>query len=377
MNPDLDHLRSWVEIHLGALERNLRGIRNALPTHLRFISVVKANGYGHGLGSVVSRLMQARTDAFAVANLDEAAALSEIGTGWPVLVLSALLPSEFPRAVELGVTPVLSSAEELDLLQNSAAKAKQSASFHLKIDTGMGRLGVWHANAAPLLATLPEFPNLELTGLCTHFSSADSDPDFTRIQRNRFLASIPDNLRGKELLFHADNSAGLESFTSEGPFNAARIGLLQFGIRPHPASLLAGVPVDPVLSFHCRVGLVKILPANTPVSYGQTFRTRKPTPIAVLTAGYADGIPTDLSNRGSILIQGSPCPILGRVTMDQTVVDLSNLDPLPQKGDIATVFDANPHSPASLSKVAQSIGRIEWELLTGISSRTRRLYQPS
>jgi alanine racemase len=367
--------RAWAQINLGALERNLKAIRAALPPHLRFISVVKADAYGHGLAPVVTRLMQAEAHGFAVANLQEAARLAEVGTGWPILVLSALLPDEYPAALELGVTPVISSIEEARGLL-AAREPDKPLSVHLKIDTGMGRLGVWHSEFAPLWEQLSALQALSIEGLCTHFSSADSDEAFTRLQRQRFLDCLKVIPQGKRssLILHADNSAGIDSFPVGGPFNAIRLGLLQFGVAPRGGGFLHQIPVEPVLSLHCRIGLVKTLPEGTPISYNQSYRLPKTSPVGILTAGYADGIPTAFSNRGQVLIRGCRCPVIGRVTMDQIVVDLSELPEIPQTGELATLIGSDGSEHLTVLDFAKASNQVAWEALASISSRTRRIY---
>jgi len=377
MSRSPDTLRSWAAINLGALERNLKAIRTALPPYLSYISVVKANAYGHGLAPVVTRLMRAEADAFAVANLDEAAQLRDVGTGWPVLVLSVLLPSEYEEAVRLGVIPVLSSPSEAELLAKAATRLGRQVGVHLKIDTGMGRLGVWYPQTARLMEEVLKQPALRLEGLCTHFSSADTDSTFTTCQRERFLtclAHLPSALAGK-ILIHADNSAGIETFPQDGPFNAARVGLLQFGVQPKAGSLLGQTLTEPVLSFHARVGLVKELPEGTSVSYGQTHRLTRPSRVAILTAGYADGLPTALSNRGWVIIRDSLCPILGRVTMDQTIVDVTDLPHPPEVGEAATFIGKSEQQSISVSQFANWSGQIEWEVFCSLSARTQRIYR--
>lgn len=372
-----EKLRAWAAIDLGALERNLKTIRQAMPSHLRYVSVVKANAYGHGLAPVVSRLMRANADAFAVANLEEAAELREVGMGWPILVLSVLLPNEYPEAIRLDVRPVLSSVREAGELGEAARKQGTPVGIHLKIDTGMGRLGIWYPRFGELLDAVISHPFLRLEGLCTHFSSADKDPEFTEVQRARFLdclSSIPQETLA-HLLIHADNSAGIESFPADGPFNAARVGLLQFGIRPAPGSLLGGAITEPVLSFHTRVGLVKELPEGTPVSYGQTHRLARDSRVAVLTAGYADGLSTALSNTGEVIISDALCPVIGRVTMDQTMVDVTDLPVPPEVGSRATFIGKSASCQISATRYAGWSNQIEWEALCSLSARTQRIYQ--
>src|SRR5277367_6570579 len=323
-------LRCWAEIDLAALERNLRLIRATLPAHIRYVAVVKADAYGHGLQQVAGRLMHAGADLFGVANLTEAAQLRELGPGWPILLLSPLLPGEEKFVADYDVAATVSTGEEVTRLEVAAKAASRPISVHMKIDTGMGRLGVWHEEAPALTARIRASEHLRLVGVFTHFASPDDDPKFTEEQRRRFLSALGAcGLAGKGnagLLIHADNSAGLETMPGASPFNAVRIGLLQFGVLPHSGSFLAQVKTEPVFSFRTRVGIVKRLPAGTTVSYGRTRALSRDSRVAVLCAGYGDGIPRSVSNRASALLRGVRCPVLGRVTMDQTVVDITDVD---------------------------------------------------
>lgn len=367
-------LRAWAGIDLAALERNLHAIQAALPSNVAYVAVVKADAYGHGLPQTVTRLMQSGVDLFAVANLREAAAIREIGSGWPILILSAILPSEDEYLWEYDVIPTLSSHDELQRWTTLAKAKQQRLAVHVKIDTGMGRLGVWHEQAFELLQKISEVKEfIHLAGIYTHFSSADSDPEFTQLQRTRFLNVLQQYQPDPALLIHADNSAGIDTFSVDGPYNAVRIGLMQFGISPYPESMLGRVATEPVLSFHCHLSLVKNLPAGSHISYGRTFTCSSPKHIGILSAGYADGIPTALSNRGSVLIHGKRCPILGRVTMDQTIVDLSNC-PEAQTGDHVTLIGVEGEEMISATEFASKSQLIPWEVLVSISKRVPRIY---
>jgi len=369
-------LRCWAEIDLGALERNLKRIRQELPAHIKYVAVVKADAYGHGLHQTVARLMHSGADYFAVANITEAAAVRELGPGWPILVLGPLLPEEDRHVVDYDLIPAISSAAEVERLERVAESAGRTIQVHLKVDTGMGRAGVWHSEAPTLLARLRTSRYLALAGVFTHFSSADSDPAFTEQQRRIFLGvlahcAVADPSR---LLIHADNSAGLESFSTDSPFNAVRVGLLQFGILPYEHSLLARVHPEPVFSFHTRVGLVKTVPAGTGISYGRTHVVARETRVAVLTAGYGDGIPRASSNRASVLVRGRRCPVLGRVTMDQTIVDVSAV-PGVAAGDQATLVGGQGEGQISVAEFSQWGDTIPWETLTSVTKRVARIYR--
>ena len=368
--------RAWVEIDLPAIDRNVGRIKQALPPKVRYVAVVKANAYGHGMPEVATRLLQAGVDCFAVANVAEAALLREIGHDADILLLSPTLPNETARAIALGLEITLNSLAEAQALATVARSAGRQAKVHVKVDTGMGRAGVWHDQAAALFAYVQAEAVFDWRGVYTHFSDADSDADYTEGQRRIFLsllAEIPAAVRAR-LLIHADNSAGLESFSATAPFNAVRVGLMQYGLPPSAGSFLASLRPEPVLSFHTRVVLVKHLPAGTAVSYHRTKVLTRPTRVAIVAVGYGDGVPTAASNRGSFLIQGHRCPILGRVTMDQTIVDITDL-PEVAVGEVATILGAQGGDRITVAEFCGWSDCIPWEALCTLTQRVRRVYR--
>lgn len=366
--------RCWAEIDLSAFERNLKSIQVALPDHVRYLAVVKADAYGHGMPQIVRRLMQSGVDCFAVANAREAVEIRQIGAGWPILLLSPLLPEEDELLIEHDLTATVSTLDECERLQTLATERKGTMKVHLKVDTGMGRLGIWHTKACDLLESINTMPGLELSGIYTHFSSASSDLAFTKTQRERFLALIDKAAPlKKDLLIHADNSAGIDTLLGDSPFNAVRIGLLQFGIPPYPKSALGTVSVEPVFSFHTRVGLVKDLPSGTYISYDRSFRLIRDSRIAILTAGYADGVPLGLSNRGEVILQGKRCPILGRVTMDQTIIDVTDC-PCVEIGDHAILIGKDQEGEITATEFSNLASTIVWETLCSVTKRVTRVY---
>ena len=370
-------LRCWAEIDLAALERNLRLIRASLPPHIRYVAVVKADAYGHGLQQVAARLMHAGADLFAVANITEAAQLRELGPGWPILLLSPLLPDEDRFVAEYDVAATVSTDDEVTRLAAVGRAAARPVPVHVKIDTGMGRLGVWHEEAPALVRRIAASADLRLAGIFTHFASPDDDPAFTEEQRRRFLGALGacgPEARAPGLFIHADNSAGLETMPGASPFNAVRIGLLQFGVLPHPGSFLAQVRTEPVFSFHTRVGIVKRLPAGTTISYGRTRTLGRDSRIAVLCAGYGDGIPRSVSNRASVLLHGTRCPVLGRVTMDQTIVDVSDVDGV-ACGDEAVLVGRQGSDEISVGEFSRWADTIPWETLCSVTKRVPRVYK--
>jgi alanine racemase len=205
-------LRCWAEIDLAALERNLRLIRASLPPQMRYVAVVKADAYGHGLHHVAARLMHAGADLFAVANVTEAAALRELGPGWPILILSPLLPSEDESLADGNLAATVSGEDEVVRFAAIGRAAGRSIPVHLKIDTGMGRVGVWHDNAPALYARIAAEPHLHLAGVFTHFASPDEDAAFTAEQRRRFLAALAQfpHFAAETLNIHTDTTDGID-----------------------------------------------------------------------------------------------------------------------------------------------------------------------
>lgn len=369
-------LRCWAEIDLAALERNLKLIRAALPPHMRYVAVVKADAYGHGLPQTAARLMHAGADLFAVANVTEAASLRELGPGWPILLLSPVLPEEDRYLADYDLAATVSTEDEVRRFEAAGRTAGRKLSVHLKIDTGMGRLGVWHEQAEALYRLIAEAAHLELAGVFTHFASPDEDPAFTDEQRHRFLAAL-DRCKGlalERIFVHADNSAGIETMPGASPFNAVRIGLLQFGVLPKPRSLLAAVRTEPVFSFHTRVGIVKSLPRGTTISYGRTCTLARDSRVAVLCAGYGDGIPRAASNRAQVLVRGRRCAVLGRVTMDQTVIDVTDV-PEAAGGDEVALIGRQGGEEISVAEFSGWADTIAWETLCSITKRVPRLYR--
>jgi alanine racemase len=370
--------RCWAEVDLDALRENLAQIRSLAGPGRRVLAVVKADAYGHGLRETAAVLMQNGADVFGVANLAEARAIRSVGRGWPILMLGACLPLEAELAVREGVMATVSSLEEARRFSAAATRLRRVAAVHLKVDTGMGRLGVAAMEAAALLEELEKLPSLAVQGLYTHYAAAEEDAEFTAEQRRHFhdfVAHLCAKGRRFEWL-HASNSAGLLLEPPDG-CNLVRAGLLVFGIVPPGKRLclaLACRPFRPALTWKCRVGLVKEAPPGTPISYGHTFITAAKTRLAILTAGYGDGYLRSASNRAQVLIGGQRCAVLGRVTMDQMVTDISDV-PGVQPGDEAVFIGRQGGDRITANELAGWCDTIPWEILTNITYRVPRLYR--
>lgn len=370
--------RCWATIDLAALERNVGRIRRALPKEVKCISVVKADAYGHGLPQVVPRLMRSFVDLFAVATVHEAVTVRELGGGWPILVLGALLPEEDAFLTEYNLIGTVSSLEELNRFEQLGRSEGKKIPIHLKVDTGMGRAGVWHADAVDLFREIVDQGNVELTGIYTHFSSADRDPEYTGKQRKVFTELLTrlreisgDTL--KNLLIHADNSAGLETLDAESSFNAIRVGIIQFGVLQNKDSWVRRLGIEPILTLKARVGLIKNLPKGVNISYGRTYELKRDSRIAIITAGYGDGVPIGLSNQGEVIIGGHRCPIIGRVTMDQTIVDISDFPEI-RIGDEVVLIGEYNGEVITISDWSRWANTIEYDVYCSITKRVPRNY---
>lgn len=358
--------RTWVEIDLGALRHNLKAVRK-LAGKAGIMAVVKANAYGHGLEEVV-RVLDGGVEIFAVTSLGEAIQLRKALKKAPILLLSAALPSEYREIARRGFIPTLSSSGEAALYARSAPKG---APVHFKVDTGMGRLGALPEKALPTLRAILK-TGLKVHSLSTHLSSADSDLNTTRRQLATF-ADLLDKLHhlAPEASVHALNSAGAMLHASEEG-DLIRIGLALYGISPLPAFQKL---LRPVLSWKARITFLNDVPKGHRISYGGTYVTRDATRVAVLPAGYADGYPRQVSGNGAeVLVRGKRCPVLGRVTMDQIIVDVSKV-PGAKIGDEAVLVGKQGRQEVTAVEVASKAGTIPWHLFCGITGRVVYRYK--
>ena len=375
----MKHLyRCWAEVELDALRENLAWIRHRAGARVRIMTVVKADAYGHGLKQIAALLMQSGTDIFGVANLAEAQAVRSVGRGWPVLMLGACLPHEIERAVRDDVMPTISTMAEAKQFSRAAARAGRPARVHIKVDTGMGRLGVAPESALNLIARAARLPAIEIHGLYTHYSSVEDDAEFTRRQRVRFLELLEQlAARGIRIpSIHVNNSGAL-LHEPKTLFNLARPGLLVYGIAPPGRRRVTSDlqrRLRPALSFRCRVSLVKDIGPGTTLSYGHTYAARRKMRVATVTAGYGDGYLRSAAGKAKVLVGGRRCAVLGRVTMDQMMVDVTRV-PGVKAGDETVLIGRQGGEEITADELAGWCGTIPWEVLTSISYRVPRVYR--
>jgi alanine racemase len=357
--------RCWAEVDRAALRHNARVAQERVGSGVDLLAVVKANGYGHGMIEVAAAL-RAEAHLFGVANLHEAEELWASEIHRPVLILGPSLPSERAKINELGFIPSVSSLEE------ARAFAGNPAGINFAVDTGMGRMGCWQDEAIAELEKIAHLPGLRLHSVSTHLPAAEDDPAFTEkelIQFEELVRKMRARISGNYKV-HVLLSAGILGFARHH-FDMVRAGLMLYGSSPLPneQNLL-----QPVMTLKTRVVLLRDLPAGRSISYGRTFSTGRPMRVATIGAGYADGYPRALSNRDAVvLIRGRRCPVLGRITMDLTMVDVSAVTGV-ELGDEVVLFGKQSDEQIFAAEVAQRAGTIAWEIFTGIGSRVRRVY---
>jgi alanine racemase len=329
--------------------------------------VVKAGAYGHGLEEVARALAGEKIAFFGVANVGEARRIRHAGVDTPIYLLGPTWAEERAEIVAREWTACLSSLEEARHFNQLAADSGKRLKVHLAVDTGMGRGGFPMDQTKGLMASLDSLHHLEIEGIGSHLPSADEDPEFTRGQIKTFheiLESLGGVTRFKWR--HLLNSAGLLGY-DRGACNLARPGLMIYGISPLPGEQ---TQLCNVMTLKSRITLLRTLPAGHGVSYGRLFVTARPTRVATIGIGYGDGYPRHLSGQGAdVWIRGQRCPVLGRVTMDQIMVDVTALDGAAE-GDEVEVMGA--HIPAS--EIAEKAGTIAWEIFTGITPRVMRCH---
>ncbi len=370
--------RTWVNVHLDALEQNMRLLQAHLSAGSRIMGIVKADAYGHGAVIVAKRMAQIGITHFGVSNIEEAIELRRAGIHEPILVLSYTPPSEVARLAEYRVTQTILSAEHGAAMNAAATKAGVEIAIHIKVDTGMSRVGfVCHcekeiACVAESIASVCGLPSLNAEGIFTHFPSADEQEDggFTRRQFALFMAVI-DALQQRGITFalrHCCNSAAMLR-EPEMHLDMVRPGIIQYGA--YPAAWLQGrlTGILPVMELKTAVSMVKELPAEVPISYGRTYTTAKPMRIATVPIGYADGYPRAMSNVATMLVNGQPAPVVGRVCMDQCMLDVTAIDGV-QVGSEVTVFGGN----LPIEKLASWADMINYEVLCAVSRRVPRQY---
>ena len=367
---------TWVEIDLDALAHNIGEVRARIAADHQILLVVKADAYGHGAVEVSRAAVAAGVDMLGVATLQEGIELRQAGIASPILILSPPMESETRDVIEYDLACTVPSLGIARALSRVCVDRRKTGSVHVEVDTGMGRSGVGLEEALPFVTAVGKLPGLSLDGVYTHFPASDEDVAFTRGQVSDF-ASLLTRLDRKGIsvpLKHAANSAALLGVAESlaPPLNMVRPGLMVYGLRPSGRSP-GDARLRPVMSFKSRIAQIRDLPEGHPISYGMTFRTRGAMRIAVIPVGYGHGYSWRLSNAGEVLVRGTRAPIVGRVTMDVTLVDIDAL-PEARVGDEVVLFGRQGDAEITVDEVAARVGTINYEIICGIGKRVARAY---
>lgn len=358
-------------VHLDSLRRNIRIVRNEVGPDVKICMAVKADAYGHGAVAAARTAVEAGVDYLGVATIDEGRELRDAGVAQPVLLFSPCLPEEYPHVADCDLSPMLGSLVEIERLERAAAR--RSVKVHLKIDTGMGRIGCPPEDAASLAGRIAESPRLILEGVCTHFPVADvPDDGFTRRQLAAFETCLADiRSRGIEpALVHAANSGAIIGHP-ESTLNMVRPGIMLYGYYPSHEQERR-LRLEPVMELRTQVVFLKRVARGTRLSYGLTYTVPRNTVIATLPVGYADGYSRLLSNKAEVLIGKRRYPVVGRICMDQCLVDLGPEAPV-RLYDEAVLFGPDPDGPDA-EEIAGLMNTIPYEVTCLVSKRVPRIY---
>ncbi|QJD86900.1 alanine racemase [Cohnella herbarum] len=365
---------TWAEVSLDDIRHNISTVKSMLREPCRLMAVVKADGYGHGAVEVAQAAVDAGASDLGVAFLDEALALVHAGITRPILLLGYTPPRAVEEAIRNDIAITVFSEEAINAIAVCCNRLGRKARIHLKVDTGMTRLGVATADDAYRLASLAMASgNIELEGIFTHFADADNraDDSYTRAQFDGFIAIIAE-LERRNIRFslkHCCNSAATLNFP-EMHLDMVRAGIVIYGLLP------SGKATDrfkQAMSLRTRVSALKYVPIGTAVGYGCRYRTEGDSVIATLPIGYADGLSRRMSNNGSVLIGGRQAPIVGTICMDQTMIDVTDI-PGVRIGDEATIFGVSEGRELSVGDVARSIETIPYEVVCAVGKRVPRIY---
>ncbi|WP_177443860.1 alanine racemase [uncultured Eubacterium sp.] len=365
--------RTYLEIDLNKLEHNFNCVRNKLPDDVKILGVIKANAYGHGAVEI-GEFLDDKCDFFGVACIEEAVELKKAGIKTPILILGRVFPFDIETAVKYDVRIPIFSYEDAVALSNEAVKQGKNVPFHFCIDTGMSRIGFQvNEESADICKSITELPNIFAEGLFSHFATADEkDLSKTVEQRNQYkkFCKMLSDRKIEIPIKHLNNSAGIMNFDEH--FDMCRMGIITYGLYPSDEVDKGILDLEPIMSWHTKIAYIKDLEPNREISYGGTFKTDRVTKVATVPVGYADGFPRCLSNKGKVIINGKYAKILGRVCMDQFMVDVSDIEC--NVNDEVVLFGTQKNAHISLEELSNSAYSFNYELPCRIPLRVNRVY---
>ena len=368
--------RTWAEIDLNALKNNIRNIKSHVGENTKVMAIVKADAYGHGAIPTSKALISGGADCLGVAFIDEAEQIRNAGITCPILLLGYTAEEDIKRAVELDITPTVFGISAAEKISQEAKKAGKTVKIHIKIDSGMNRIGfVCNEKSVNEIARISRLENIEIEGIFTHFSCADeADRGYTDSQAKKFI-SLVKRLEEKGVnipIKHACNSAGIVVFP-EYHFDMVRAGIITYGMSPSEYVDISQLGLKPALTFKSTVSRVQEISPGEKISYGGTFVSEKNMKIATVPIGYADGYLRSLSDKACMLVNGQPAKVVGRICMDQCIIDVTNVNNIKVEDEVV-VAGGEKDSPVSFDRLAALAGTINYELFCLIGKRVPRIY---
>ncbi|MEJ9232470.1 alanine racemase [Peribacillus butanolivorans] len=367
---------TWADVSLEAIKHNVQQFRQYVRRSTKLMAVVKADAYGHGAAEIAQTAVQSGADYLAVALLDEALELRKSGISQPILVLGYTPVRSIKKAISKNITLTVFSHDVLDEIILQAGQSKQDVSIHLKVDSGMSRIGVTsEKDALGLAQKAINSPFVYLEGIFTHFANSDSeDPSYTHEQFTRFMSLVGTILK-KNIhipIKHCCNSAATMNFPSMH-LDMVRVGIALYGLYPDVSLKGHSIQLQQAMSLKTKIAALKKVPASQPISYGCTFAPSCDSVIATLPIGYADGVSRHLSKRGKVLTRGQTAPVVGRICMDQMMIDVTHIANS-SLGDEVTLFGHNQQAFHSIDDIASLVGTINYEVVCLIGKRVPRVY---
>lgn len=367
---------AWAEIDLDNLAHNMREVRRIVREDISVMAVVKANAYGHGSIETSKVFLKNGACYLAVATLGEAIELRRAGINAPILILGYIKNSQYHIAVEEDITETIYNMESAKFLSNAAVKLKRKAKVHIKIDSGMGRIGFRpDEKSIEEIVNIAKLPNLEVEGIFTHFAKADElDKTFTIEQYEKFQWTIKE-LGNKGLnipIKHASNSAAIIDLP-EYNLNMVRGGIMLYGLYPSDEVIKEKVKLKPAMTLKAEISNIKVVPKGTGISYGQIFVTERESKIATIPIGYADGFTRLLTSKSEVAIKGQRAPVVGKICMDQSMIDVTDVENV-HIGDEVILFGDGSFGSPHIDEVAKTLGTISYEVLCMVGRRVPRVY---
>lgn len=372
---DYRYNRAWAEIDLDAIENNVKEIRRITNPHAEIMGIVKADGYGHGANEVANTLIQNGVTRLGVAILDEAIQLRKNGIKVPILVLSYTDPRRASELIQYDITQTIYSHELAKELSDIAVSKNSKIKVHVKIDTGMGRVGFLPGYSAVLdVIKISELKGLIVEGLFTHFADTDN-VEYTKSQFEKYMSIVTELMRvGIHIpIKHVANSGAIIQYP-DMHLDMVRAGIILYGHYPSPEAEICKINLKPAMTLKAGVNMVKTVEKNTAISYGCTYVTDSEKKIATITIGYADGYSRLLSNKARVLINGEYAQIVGRICMDQCMADVTGLKTTPNIGDEVVLFGSQEGKSIGCEELSKMMGTINYELICLVGKRVSRIY---